>query len=124
MIFYEVSFLIVNFIIAYIHSRLILHNKPIVHWIWAAGYFLIMGFAFWFTKSWLLLISSLLIREVVFAQALNAIRGKKWFYINPATGSVIDEIDQKIYKYLWFGSLVSFIFIQFILLKKPKNDGA
>ncbi len=122
MIFYEVSFLIVNFIIAYIHSRLILHNKPIVHWLWAAGYFLIMGFAFWFTKSWVLIGASLLIRELIFAQVLNLIRKKKFFYINTESGSVIDKIEGNAYRFIWFGSLAAFVATQFILFKKPRND--
>ncbi len=122
MIWYEVGLILTLGIIAYIHSRLILHDNTIVHWLWTAIYFGIVGLAFWFTKSWLLVGVSFLIREVFFAQVLNLIRKKKFFYISPTSGSVLDAIQGKAYKYVWFGSLAALIFTQFILLKKPKDE--
>ncbi len=121
MIFYECAMVLIYVIIAYIHSRLILHNKPIVHWLWVAIYFAILGFEFWFTHSWWLLIASIQIRELLFAQALNKLRGKKWFYVSPTSGSIIDKVEGKYYKYIYFGSLAVFIVAQYELFKSKKQ---
>lgn len=120
MIGYEVVFLFINLGLAYVHSRLILHDKKIVHWLWALVYAVLVTIGYFLTKNWWMVAAAILIRELVFAQVLNGLRKKSMFYVNPKTGSVIDGLQGQLYKYVWFASLAVFLFTQYKILR-PKT---
>lgn len=119
MIFYafELLFLAINFLMAAWHRHLILENKSIVHWAWAALYVALVA-PFWFlTRNPILIINLFLIREVFFSPILNMLRDKPYFYINPssAKASLWDKTLDKWNPFFYFIAVISLIIFNIFL---------
>lgn len=113
----EILFLCINILMAAWHKKLILENKPIVHWAWATLYVLIIV-PFWLlTRNPILVICLFLIRECSFSPALNKFRNLGFFYSNPKT-NLHDRIEGKWQIVFYFVALASLLIINTVELFK------
>ena len=86
----EIALIGINILMAWWHSKLITTGKPIKHGIWGFGYLIFSGLLSFALGSWVLFISSLFIRKVVFDLSLNVFRfgWGELFYITPEVKNV------------------------------------
>jgi hypothetical protein len=113
----EFLFLFINLLMAAWHRHLILENRPIVHWLWAAFYIALV-IPFWLlTKNPILVIGLFLVREVFFSPFLNLIRGKGFFYqnVDGPNSSLLDKVEDKWQPFFYFIAVISLIILNIFL---------
>lgn len=98
MIWLQVIFIALNILMAAYHAYLIGHNKRITHGWWSLVYIVAMFVAFYFYRNWFLFPILLILRKVVFDISLNLFRAKAWDYTSKSTGSILDGINNRLFK--------------------------
>jgi|APGre2960657373_1045057.scaffolds.fasta_scaffold22651_4 hypothetical protein len=124
----QVIFIILNIILAKIDANKILAQKQINHTMNALVYIVFLIIAFFIgdylqlnlLQKMSMILSLLLTRKVVFDISLSLFRGLSWNYTSKSTGSVIDKIENKIFKsgtvkYFFYSSLLLILIILNIL---------
>lgn len=97
MIYLIPIFTLLNVILAFIDSRIIVTKHKVLHGLNGAVYLIAVGFAVWWFNNYWLIPSLLLDRLLFFNIPLSLFRGKKWNYISPAPKAITDKIAKAIF---------------------------
>lgn len=113
----EIALLVINLVMAWWHSRLILGGRPIKHGLWALLYAACLGAAFWITRNPLVPIAGVFIRECFFAPVLNFLRkpSKPFFYRSSTSTSILDQVQGAVYVPVYIVSWLALIILQLYL---------
>lgn len=100
----ELILIVLTVGIAYWHSRLIKAGRPILHGVWAFVAGVLIAAATWWVTHYLTHLQVILFaiaqgcaRLVVFNISLNLFRGLSWKYSSPATKSIIDQLERRLF---------------------------
>ena len=117
-------FIIINIIMAryesYLRRKDIMNHTTgsIKHWIWALIYILLCGIAFFISKeNWILVIALIIVRKPVFDISFNLFNGLPAFYKSTTTTSIIDKINNflfrgnvEFYQFFYIGLTIILVF--------------
>lgn len=113
-----IVFVLINLATANYQAQLFKKNIRINKTLWAVGYCLLAAIPLiW--NAWILTITLIVMRFIVFDPALNIERDKPFFYSNPddPEGSKLDKFFGKHKEYYYYAALIVFIGLIVILFK-------
>ena len=100
---YEVAYIILCVVLAYINYRVIIADKKVWHWLNGVVHLACWCTTYWFTKNWLLVAAMPFIGRLFFDTVLNLMRGlpldyvSSWVKKGDRRSSWLDRIEWKIF---------------------------